>query len=197
MSGGLVNVDVGGVVREVGGVIDNVWTSDEERLNAEWRKLELEAAPHLGQVATNKQEATHKAWFVAGWRPAVGWVIALAFLYALIIEPLLGWIFAVFLPDVQPPPQVDGAQLVSILGMMLGLGGMRTWEKWKGVASSSIQKPKIAIHPSVARSLSEGRGGLLDHEPSAYAAPISQIPDALAGDPPKTGLPLSLSRRAQ
>ena len=189
MTGGFVNFDLGGIVRETGGAIDRVWTSDHERLEADLRGREIDAAPHLGQVAISKTEAGHKAWFVAGWRPAVGWVIALAFLYALIIEPLLGWVFVVWFPDVAPPPKVDDTQLVSILGMMLGLGGMRSWEKWKGVASSTIPRRSTGLPLDVLRSHVAARDARPYRAPSEYVPPVQRVLVDSEDVSPKTGQP--------
>jgi len=79
-----------------------------------------------GQLEVNKTEAAHKSLFVAGWRPAIGWICGLALMYSTILSPILGIWFTV--------PPVDSSLLTSVLMGMLGLGAMRTVEKTKSVA---------------------------------------------------------------
>jgi len=78
------------------------------------------------QSEINKMEAQHRSIFVAGWRPFIGWICGIALLYNFIIRDLIAWVS----PDVMPPAiQMD--QLITILLGMLGLGGLRTFEKIK------------------------------------------------------------------
>lgn len=78
------------------------------------------------QSEINKMEAQHRSIFVAGWRPFIGWICGIALAYNFIIRDVIAWIY----PDVMPPAiQMD--QLITILLGMLGLGGLRTFEKIK------------------------------------------------------------------
>ena len=88
----------------------------------------------LAQVEVNKQEAQHRSIFVAGWRPCVGWVTALALAWHFIVSPLI--LFAVAIAGVEIPelPQFDMETLTTILLGMLGLSGFRSFEKYKGVS---------------------------------------------------------------
>ena len=80
----------------------------------------------IAQIEVNKIEAAHHNMFVAGWRPAIGWICGLALLYSTIISPILGiWLTV---------PEVDTSLLTTVLMGMLGLGAMRTFEKTKGVS---------------------------------------------------------------
>jgi len=89
----------------------------------------------LDQIAVNKEEAKHKSIFVAGWRPFVGWVCGVALMWHFILYDLLTWVTVVFFPDVPPLPQLSGTEtLITVLMGMLGLGGLRTLEKIKGVS---------------------------------------------------------------
>ena len=100
---------------------------------------ELETALHdanMAQLEVNKAEAAHKSIFVAGWRPFVGWVCGVALSYHFILAPLLQFGFAVGGID-QALPEVDFSQLSTVLMGMLGLGGLRTFEKMKGVSRES------------------------------------------------------------
>ena len=78
------------------------------------------------QNEVNKIEAQHRSIFVAGWRPFIGWVCGLALLYNFILRDIIAWLS----PDIMPPAlQMD--HLITILLGMLGLGGLRTYEKLK------------------------------------------------------------------
>lgn len=78
------------------------------------------------QSEINKMEAQHRSVFVAGWRPFIGWICGLSLAYNFIIRDLIAWVS----PDAMPPAiQMD--QLITILLGMLGLGGLRTFEKIK------------------------------------------------------------------
>ena len=100
---------------------------------------ELETALHsanLAQREVNKAEAAHKSIFVAGWRPFVGWVCGVALAYHFILAPLLQFGFALAGLD-QELPEFEFSQLSTVLMGMLGLGGLRTFEKMKGVSRES------------------------------------------------------------
>ena len=79
-----------------------------------------------GQLEINKMEAAHKSLFVAGWRPAIGWICALGLLYHTIIANIISIWVAV--------PEVDTTLLVPVMMGMLGLGAMRSYEKVNSVA---------------------------------------------------------------
>ena len=78
-----------------------------------------------GQLEVNKVEAASKSLFVAGWRPCIGWVCALGLFYNTILSNILGiWVEV---------PEIDTTLLVPVMMGMLGLGGLRTVEKVKGI----------------------------------------------------------------
>lgn len=89
--------------------------------------MELENQLLTAQAEVNKAEAGHASIFVAGWRPLCGYTCTIALAYHFIIGPLVEGIFGVAMPV------VDVGELYPILGGMLGLAGLRTWEKAKGV----------------------------------------------------------------
>lgn len=97
-----------------------------------------------GQLEINKVEAQHKSLFVAGWRPGVGWICAVALGWNFILQPIMTWGFFVSGYDLAQAPTLETGELTTILLGMLGLGGLRTYEKRLGVASSSMgeKKPK-------------------------------------------------------
>jgi|TARA_R110000803_G_scaffold70801_1_gene133803 hypothetical protein len=87
----------------------------------------------LAQLDINKTEAAHRSLFVAGWRPFIGWSCGVALAYTYIVQPALtfGLAQAGYLVDL---PAVDISQMMPVLMGMLGLGGLRSWEKVKGVS---------------------------------------------------------------
>lgn len=104
-----------------------------ERQRAELELLQLAQAGDLAQIEVNKTEAAHPDRFVAGWRPGAGWVCVVALGYSFILQPLLAWASLVW--ELPTPPVLDIEALMVLLGGMLGLSGMRSYDKVKGTAS--------------------------------------------------------------
>ena len=88
----------------------------------------------LAQVEVNKQEAQPRSIFVAGWRPFVGWVCGIALAYHFVLAPII--LFSVSITGIQIPelPSFNMETLTTVLLGMLGLGGLRSFEKYKGVS---------------------------------------------------------------
>lgn len=87
----------------------------------------------LAQIEVNKVEAASSSLFKSGWRPAIGWVCGFAFAYHFVLQPLLVFILTYAGHPVPDLPEFDMASLMTVLGGLLGLGGLRTFEKYKGV----------------------------------------------------------------
>ena len=122
-----------GPIELVGNVLDALFTSDKERLDKKAVLARIAQQPTLVQGEINKIEAAHKSVFVVGWRPFIGWVCGLALFYNFIARDLMVWALALTGGDVPPPPlHLD--VLTTILYALLGLGGMRTFEKLQGHA---------------------------------------------------------------
>jgi len=87
-----------------------------------------------GQIEINKAEAAHKSMFVAGWRPFVGWTCGVALAWHFVGQPLA--VFGIAVAGIQTPalPVFEMESLLTVLLGMLGLGGLRTFEKTKGVS---------------------------------------------------------------
>jgi hypothetical protein len=85
------------------------------------------------QAVANIEGAKHRSIFVAGWRPAIGWVAALGLGYQFLILPFAGLINA-YAKLPAELPVLAGEQLMSLVMALLGLGSMRTFEKYKGAA---------------------------------------------------------------
>lgn len=96
----------------------------------ELESLKADVQLALGQIETNKVEAASESLFVSGWRPFVGWTCGVAFAFKYVGGPLLAMICQA-LGYTVTLPAIDAAELTPILGGMLGLGAMRSWDKWK------------------------------------------------------------------
>lgn len=128
-------------------LIDRLWPDKEkharERQQAEYELLKMtqdermtdkanEVAIALAQIEVNKEEAKTGKIFLAGWRPMIGWTCAFAYGYVFLAGPLFTQIAGGF-GYAFPLPPVDMDNMLYVLGGLLGLGGMRTFEKVRGV----------------------------------------------------------------
>lgn len=87
----------------------------------------------MGQLEINKVEASSQSLFVAGWRPASGWICNVGLLYTFLVQPLLTWASQNF--GILAPPAIPFDALYVLLGSLLGVGTLRTVDKIKGVAT--------------------------------------------------------------
>ncbi|RZG05519.1 hypothetical protein EXT48_08265 [Pseudoalteromonas sp. CO348] len=116
-------------VSAIGDILDELFTSDEEELKLETVKLRLLQKPQLAQTKINAVQAAHRSIFVAGARPFLMWVCGLGFVFAFVINPILQWLW----PEIGSPALPLEVMMELTLGM-LGLAGLRTVEKIKGVS---------------------------------------------------------------
>ena len=114
---------IGNIISKVADNIDR-FTLDKQE------KAELITEINKAQLEVNKVEAGHTSMFVAGWRPFTGWVCSFALLYRFILQPLLTFLLYTFGNEIVLP-SFDMGTLTTILLGMLGLGGMRSFEKVK------------------------------------------------------------------
>lgn len=119
------------------GIIDRLFPDPAKKAEAELELLKMSQAGDLqvilAQLAINAKEAESASVFVAGWRPFVGWTCGVGLAYATILHNLLEWVATI--RSWPLPPVVDTDTLLYVLGAMLGIGGLRTLEKVKGVAA--------------------------------------------------------------
>jgi len=87
----------------------------------------------LAQLEINKAEAASGSLFKGGWRPAVGWICAIAFGYHFVLQPLLVFVLTASGVDLPDLPEFDMGTLLTVLGGMLGIGGLRSYEKTKNL----------------------------------------------------------------
>lgn len=134
----------------LGSVLDKVIPNAAEREKAkleiqlklaenETELVKLFAANDQGQIEINKEEAKSNSLFVSGWRPFVGWTCAVGTAWAFVVKPVADWAIALasrFYPQLIgfTTPVLNTGELMSLLLGLLGMGAMRTYEKFKGVA---------------------------------------------------------------
>lgn len=137
---------IGSIIEGVGKVANDLFTSDEERLKIALQEKAIEADLVKGQMEINKVEAAHPSVFVAGWRPFIGWVGGLALAYQFILYPLMIWGWRLFqakgwVPEtLAPPPVLDAQELWVMLTGMLGIAGLRSFDKFKGTDTVRLGK---------------------------------------------------------
>ena len=130
----------------IGPLIDRIPDPNERaraREAAETQMLNAMSAIVQGQLEINRKEAEHSSIFVAGWRPAIGWVCGTALAWNFVIQPLLlwgAWLMPEYQSAIATAPKLDSGELMTVLLGMLGLGGFRTYEKRIGVARGSLGK---------------------------------------------------------
>lgn len=114
----------------VSAVVSRVWPDATE---TDKQKAALALAELQAQTDINKIEAAHRSLFVAGWRPMIGWICGFALAYCAILEPILRFVSMVMFSYMGDFPVIDSDITLQILLGLLGLGGMRTFEKIKKV----------------------------------------------------------------
>ena len=135
---GLVNFDVGSLAGSVMDGLDGLFTSDEERAAAALKIQTLMAQPHMMQAQANIEAAKNTNWFVAGGRPSLMWVCAIALFYNWLIKDMIVIGIVSFnsnAAEIVPLlPSIDGAEVTGLVTALLGLGALRTYEKVKDKA---------------------------------------------------------------
>lgn len=138
---------VEGLTKGIMSGLDDLFTSDEERAAAKFRVTALLQQPHTIAAMTTLAEAKHPNWYVAGWRPAIGWVCAAGIGWEFVLRPLLQWaMYSVSLLIVDTDtaaaaktiadgvPSVDAVTLIGLVTTLLGMGTVRMVEKLKDKA---------------------------------------------------------------
>ena len=125
-----------GPILEVGKtLLDRFIPDPEKKREAEMELVRMAAEGELkqtiAQLEINAREASHASVFVAGWRPFFGWAGGAGFIYATILQPLLAWLASI--KGWPLPPTLNLDLLWVVITGMLGIGGLRTVEKFKGV----------------------------------------------------------------
>lgn len=126
---------IAGIIEAVGQVAGDLVTTDKERMAADLAVYTAETERLSTQTEINKVEAGSEDWFVRRWRPAVGWVGVLAMAYQFVLYPFLVWGWSALQAgglvavSLSAPPMLETDALWVILTGLLGIGGMRSFDK--------------------------------------------------------------------
>jgi Holin of 3TMs, for gene-transfer release len=128
-----LGVIAGPILNLIGKVVDKVVPDANLRdtLKAQLAQQVLQEDFSLvqQQLEVNLQEAKSDRLFIAGWRPYVGWVCGTGLAYQILIQPFLAFLVGLYKWQTPPLPALDSATMMTVLMGLLGLGGMRTYEK--------------------------------------------------------------------
>ena len=127
----LTSLFSGGVaapIDAIGNVFDKLFTSDEERAQAQAVLNRIKQEPHILQAEISKLEAQHRSTWVAGARPAIMWCCAVGLFFAFLVNPIIQWWTG------SPGPDLPLDYIQELVWALLGLGGLRTVEKFGGKA---------------------------------------------------------------
>ncbi len=123
----------------LGDVADKLFTSKDEKLSHEEVLLRIKQTPALKQIEINIQEAKHRTIFVAGWRPFIGWVcgfsIASYYIPQFVLASYLWIKICLDANELLPYPEINADSLFELVLAMLGMAGLRTYEKLKNKAN--------------------------------------------------------------
>ena len=127
---------INAIIPIIGSVLDKIIPDNNAKEQAkqqiERALIDNAAQINLTQAETNKVEASHRSVFVSGWRPFLGWCSGLGFAWVFVVSPVAQWVLALQgINLVLPQLQTD--VLMELTLAMLGLAGLRTWEKSKGL----------------------------------------------------------------
>ena len=128
----------GGTIKAVAGVIDDLHTSDEEKLQLKNRFAEIEAKLKEKQMSINLADAKSQAGGISGflqsaWRPLIGMSCALAIFWEYVLSKFILFICGLFQYEVQNIPQMDMGTLMPLVMALLGMSGIRSFEKLKKI----------------------------------------------------------------
>jgi hypothetical protein len=128
---------IGKLIEPVTGLLDK-FIEDKDQKAQLAHELATMADRHaqdlaLAQIEVNKAEAASGSVFKGGWRPFIGWVCGSAFAYHFVLQPVIVFVVLAVGVDLPPLPEFDMTSLMTVLMGMLGLGGLRTYEKKQGI----------------------------------------------------------------
>lgn len=115
-------------------IVERFVPDPTEKAKAEQALREDLLGHDRGQMRVNEAEAENSSLFVSGWRPAIGWICAGALLYTYILVPFSVYTFSFILQQPVPKFPVLDDHLWELMFGLLGMGGLRTYEKIKGAA---------------------------------------------------------------
>jgi len=126
--------DIGSIFKDIREAITGEEIIDPNKVaEIEFKLRELEQAANMGQIAINMEEAKSSSLFVAGWRPFIGWIGGIALAYSFIVQPTIIWYAEFSGQAALSAPTLETGVLMNLVLAMLGFGGLRTFEKYKGI----------------------------------------------------------------
>lgn len=153
------------IIDTLGKIVDQVIPDADKKMEMKIELAKLENQLMTGQMDINKVEAGHASIYVAGWRPFIGWTGGIGLAYSFILEPFLSWIARVVFKYAGDFPALDTSSLMVLVTGMLGFGGLRTYEKFKGVSHEGSLPPanepiastgKEAKKPGILKKIGRG-----------------------------------------
>jgi hypothetical protein len=129
---------LGPVIERLAGMIPDPQQRARAIAEAQQQMLDALRAQDASQAEINKIEAASSSWFVAGWRPFIGWICGAALAWAFVIGPVAKWLVTVAGISATVPPTAMDGNLWELVFAMLGIGGLRTFEKVRGVANGQV-----------------------------------------------------------
>jgi|TARA_R110001632_G_scaffold116081_2_gene227659 hypothetical protein len=129
---GLLGGGQGGALKTISKVIDDLHTSDEEKLDKKILMQRIQQKLAEKQLDVNAKEAGHRSIFVSGWRPFIGWCGGFALAFEFILSPGIEW-YSKFAGLNLMAPEIQTGPLLAIVTSMLGVAGLRSFEKSKGL----------------------------------------------------------------
>tara|TARA_R100001369_G_scaffold15682_1_gene30507 strand:- start:3133 stop:3543 length:411 start_codon:yes stop_codon:yes gene_type:complete len=121
-----------GALQQVASVIDSIHTSEEEKLDKKILMQRIQQKLAEKQLDVNVKEAGHRSIFVSGWRPFIGWCGGFALAFEFILSPAVEW-YSKFAGLNLTAPEIQTGPLLAIVTSMLGVAGLRSFEKSKGL----------------------------------------------------------------
>tara|TARA_R110002012_G_scaffold64474_1_gene169505 strand:+ start:2108 stop:2524 length:417 start_codon:yes stop_codon:yes gene_type:complete len=136
---GLMDIFGGKTVESIGNIVDEVFTSEDERNQAKIQLEKIEARLKEKQMSINLADAQSKAGGLSGfmqrsWRPMIGMSCALAIFWEFVLSKFILFFLGIFHYEVINLPELDMGTLMPLVMSLLGMGALRTFEKTKGVA---------------------------------------------------------------
>jgi hypothetical protein len=122
----------GGALKTISKVVDDLHTSDEERLDKKILMQRIKQKLAEKQINVNAKEAGHRSIFVSGWRPFIGWCGGFALAFEFILSPGIEW-YSKFAGLNLTAPEIQTGPLLAIVTSMLGVASLRSFEKAKGL----------------------------------------------------------------
>jgi hypothetical protein len=133
--GGIAGDAITAAIKPIAQGLDELFTSDDERLTHDETLARIKQSPYLASLQVSLQALKHRTVFVAGGRPYLLWVCGTAIAYNYILRDIMAWGIKVWYPLMIPPPALEMGVMLTVLGTVLGVGGMRSYDKAKGTSA--------------------------------------------------------------